>query len=64
MKYAVVYTSIAVVFFSFCGLVVWNLVVKVRNKVKLLQIKREFDPVAQEMSEFNNNIMEPLLTQP
>ena len=63
VKYAVVYTSIAAVFFSFCA---WACCLESgrqspHNKVKLYQIKREFDHACctRDISEFNN--MEPLL---
>ena len=59
-KHAVVYASIAIVFFSFFGFIFWNVVVKVYRKAKLLQIKREFVPLEASLHEQSNN-MEPLL---
>ena len=66
-KYAVVYASIVVGFFAFCGLIVWNIFVRIHCKVR--KVEREFIPfkarTQQEISNstrFRDSILdEPLL---
>ena len=60
VKHFVVYTSIVVGFFAFCGLLVWNLLIQIRYKIR--KAERELISIDQEVHQKVSD-SEPLLNK-
>ena len=62
-KRVVVYASIAVGFFAFCGLVSWNVLIQICYKIRSSKAERELASLDQEIQHENSNSDQPLLSK-